>query len=49
MLLGLNHMHSMGVVHRDVKGENVLLNLDGQVKIGKNSLFFLLFVVTSFL
>jgi serine/threonine protein kinase len=33
MLLGLEYMHVNGMMHRDIKGENVLLSADGDVKV----------------
>ena len=33
MLLGLQCMHSHGLMHRDIKGGNILINEDGIVKI----------------
>eukprot|EP01102_Stenamoeba_stenopodia_P011112 TRINITY_DN33_c0_g1_i1.p1 TRINITY_DN33_c0_g1~~TRINITY_DN33_c0_g1_i1.p1 ORF type:complete len:1122 (+),score=336.99 TRINITY_DN33_c0_g1_i1:64-3429(+) len=32
-LQGLNYLHSVGIVHRDLKGENILLTNDGHVKL----------------
>ena len=33
MLEGLRHMHHLGSIHRDIKSDNLLLSLDGQVKL----------------
>lgn len=33
-LKGLKHLHSKGMVHRDVKGANILLTQSGDVKLG---------------
>ncbi|KAG0250063.1 signal transducing kinase of the PAK [Mortierella polycephala] len=32
-LLGLEHLHSKGVIHRDIKSDNVLLALNGDIKL----------------
>ena len=31
--LGLNEMHQKNILHRDIKSENILCSLDGQIKI----------------
>ena len=33
LIEGLSHLHSNGVVHCDVKGENVLIGIEGQLKL----------------
>jgi len=33
MLLGMQYMHSHGLIHRDIKGGNILINEEGVVKI----------------
>ena len=33
VLLGLNHMHSKDVIHRDLKSENILIDQHGKIKI----------------
>lgn len=32
-LCGLAHLHSMGVIHRDIKSDNILLSLQGDIKL----------------
>lgn len=34
-LNGLQHLHSKGVIHRDIKSDNILLALDGNIKLSR--------------
>lgn len=32
---GLRHLHSHGVIHRDIKSDNILLSLNGDIKLSE--------------
>ena len=34
MLAGLAYLHHKGVIHRDIKGSNILINNRGELKLG---------------
>lgn len=40
---GLRHLHSKGVIHRDIKSDNILLSLNGDVKLSKSLPFLISF------
>ena len=33
MILGLEYLHNLGITHRDMKPENILIGDDGKIKI----------------
>jgi p21-activated kinase 1 len=35
VLEGLAHLHSRGVIHRDIKSDNILLSMQGDVKLSE--------------
>lgn len=34
-LRGLQHLHSKGVIHRDIKSDNILLSMEGNIKLSR--------------
>ena len=45
LLRGLEYLHSHMIVHRDIKGENVLVSEDGIAKLGERPGDFLVFLL----
>ena len=45
-LNGLQHLHSKGVIHRDIKSDNILLSLEGNIKLSKRDPFIFDFSLT---
>jgi p21-activated kinase 1 len=36
VLVGLEHLHMKGVMHRDIKSDNVMVSVTGQIKLSKH-------------
>ena len=42
MLIALNALHDFGIIHRDLKAGNVLLTINGEIKLGLSVILLLL-------
>ena len=37
VLAGLEHLHSKDIIHRDIKSDNVMMSMDGKIKLSASS------------
>lgn len=45
-LKGLQHLHSKGVIHRDIKSDNILLSMEGSIKLSMSDCHLFVAVLT---